>query len=42
MQKTHYNTPCAEEVYLSMEGLLAQSPGGVIDDMPGDIIFDNS
>lgn len=42
MKNTYYVPPVAEEIHLALEGLIAQSPGGSLEDMPGDVIFDSS
>lgn len=42
MKNKYYTPPAAEEVYLALDGLIAQSPGGTLEDMPGDVIFDSS
>ena len=39
--KLNYFTPLTEEVDMALEALLAQSPGGTLEDMPGDLIFEN-
>ena len=39
--KLKYFTPLSEEVKLALESLLAQSPDGMIEDMPSDLIFEN-
>ena len=39
--KLKYYTPLSEEVNVALEALLAQSPDGVLEDMPGDLIFEN-
>ncbi len=41
MKKVQYIIPITEEQSLSLEALLAQSPRGNLDDMPGDDIFFN-
>lgn len=40
--KEKYYAPLIEEVKMALDELLAQSPGGRLDDMPGDVIYDNS
>ena len=39
--KNHYYTPLSEEVRMDLAGMLAQS-GGVLEDLPEDLIFDSS
>ena len=41
MMKLKYYTPLSEEVKMALEGILAQSPDGLLEDMPGDLIFEN-
>ena len=40
--KIKYFAPLTDEVEVALENLLAQSSDGTLEDMPGDIIFDNS
>ena len=39
--KPIYQTPCIEEAELYLLSLLAESVDGNLDDMPGDLIFDD-
>lgn len=41
MKKSFYTPPCAEEVYLALEGMLAQSDetSGMLEDMTGNYIY---
>lgn len=39
--KLKYFAPLSEEVKLALEGLLAESPDGILEDMPSDLIFEN-
>lgn len=41
IMKPKYQSPCIEEAYLNLLGLLAESVDGNLDDMPGDLIFDD-